>query len=416
MSAAYVVGLLVMGAVEVSLTTLEGERHTGELIELSRDAIVIESAGTEFRHDVSDVLGVVPEVDPVQPPPLFAKVKLVDNSVLFLTQFQIERGQVSGQVSSPGDISLRRKDVSWIRWLDHEPRLDGDNAKSVQLQWDAACTMDVASDRIVIRRQLGADRTQRISLNRLSGVVHDVTNEFVRFEFSGRRLDVPRRDKIEGLILYHPRSNPVPAPVCSLTDVSGSEIQVRSLVVQDDVVKCRTVVGSEIAMRWASIRHIDFSQGKIVFLSEMEPERIEWMPFLSAGPGQELLSRLYAPRRDQNFDGKGLRLRIDGKTRNFDKGLALHSRTDLVYRIDGQFRRFVAWAGIDPDLGDQGDVRLVILGDSQQLFESNVSGAGGPVALDIDVSGVRRLRILVDFGNDLDVADHLYLCDSKVTK
>ena len=36
--------------------------------------------------------------------------------------------------------------------------------------------------------------------------------------------------------------------------------------------------------------------------------------------------------------------------------------------------------------------------------------------LDLDVSGVRRLTILVDFGENLDTADHLDLAEARLVK
>ena len=111
-----------------------------------------------------------------------------------------------------------------------------------------------------------------------------------------------------------------------------------------------------------------------------------------------------------------MQLRVSETIRNFDKGLAIHSRSEIVYRLDGQFRRFVALAGIEPGHIPQGNVTLVIYGDNSQLFESTVAGTAEPISLDIDISNVQRLKILVDFGDDLDIADHLILCDGKVTK
>jgi hypothetical protein len=49
-------------------------------------------------------------------------------------------------------------------------------------------------------------------------------------------------------------------------------------------------------------------------------------------------------------------------------------------------------------------------------LESDVRGSDPPQNLDLDVAGVRDLEILVDFGGDLDIADHLDLADAKVVK
>jgi hypothetical protein len=101
---------------------------------------------------------------------------------------------------------------------------------------------------------------------------------------------------------------------------------------------------------------------------------------------------------------------------SYEKGLALHSRTEIVYRLPEGFRRLQMVAGIDDAVRDGGNVRLTITGDGKQLWDEALSGTDKPLPIDLDVSGVRRLTILVDFGLDLDVADHLLLCDARIVK
>ena len=88
----------------------------------------------------------------------------------------------------------------------------------------------------------------------------------------------------------------------------------------------------------------------------------------------------------------------------------------MVFRLSERYRRLQAIAGIDPELRLSGHVQLVILGDDRLLFESEVHSEMEPMTLDMSISGVRRLKIIVDYGDNLDVADHLFLCDCKVTK
>jgi hypothetical protein len=50
------------------------------------------------------------------------------------------------------------------------------------------------------------------------------------------------------------------------------------------------------------------------------------------------------------------------------------------------------------------------------LFDEAIRGADEPRQLDISLAGVRRLQILVDYGEDLDVGDHLNLCEARIVK
>ena len=75
----------------------------------------------------------------------------------------------------------------------------------------------------------------------------------------------------------------------------------------------------------------------------------------------------------------------------------LHSRTKLSYRLTRAFDRFAALAGIDDRYRSEGDVTLTISGDGKQLLSEHLTGSR-QVQIDLDLRGVRRLEILVDYG------------------
>jgi hypothetical protein len=57
------------------------------------------------------------------------------------------------------------------------------------------------------------------------------------------------------------------------------------------------------------------------------------------------------------------------------------------------------------------------MGDGRELFRQSLSAASpGPTPLDVDLTGVRRLRILVDHGDDRSVADYVHLCNVRISK
>ena len=72
--------------------------------------------------------------------------------------------------------------------------------------------------------------------------------------------------------------------------------------------------------------------------------------------------------------------------------------------------------GIDDRVGNLGSVELMIRGDNRELYSGKIAGKDEPIEIDADLAGVRRLTILVDFGDDLDVADHLNLCEARIVK
>jgi hypothetical protein len=104
-----------------------------------------------------------------------------------------------------------------------------------------------------------------------------------------------------------------------------------------------------------------------------------------------------------------------GTPRSFNKGIAVRSRTELVYRLPPGYNRLVATAGIDPAARASGNVRLSIFADDSQLLESEISGdQAQPV--DVEIAGAKRLKLVVDYGQNFDTGDWLNLCDAKIVK
>ncbi len=143
----------------------------------------------------------------------------------------------------------------------------------------------------------------------------------------------------------------------------------------------------------------------------MKPESAVWTPYLGAS-ASAASSAFYRPRTDRALEGGPLR--VGGK--KYAKGLALHSRTELVYRLPEKFSRFQATAGIDDGVRGAGHVRLLVVGDDRTLLDELIAGKDPPRQLDLDIQGVHRLKITVDYGEDLDVSDHLDLCEARILK
>jgi hypothetical protein len=57
-----------------------------------------------------------------------------------------------------------------------------------------------------------------------------------------------------------------------------------------------------------------------------------------------------------------------------------------------------------------------VIGDGKELFSQSVSGRERGIPLDVDITNVRKLTILVDYGEDLDVGDYLDICDARIVK
>ncbi|HBL42387.1 MAG TPA: hypothetical protein DDZ90_03225, partial [Planctomycetaceae bacterium] len=161
--------------------------------------------------------------------------------------------------------------------------------------------------------------------------------------------------------------------------------------------------GAQARFAPPSIASLDFSQGKVRYLSDLEPANIEYTPFFDT---------VWKYRKDRHRDGGPLR--VGGK--EYARGLYIHSKTLLQYRLKGEYRNFRAIMGIDDSVPGIGFVYVEIKGDGRILYSGNVRSSDSPVELNLDVRGVRDFEVLVDFGDNLEICDHLDLCEARFIK
>jgi hypothetical protein len=172
------------------------------------------------------------------------------------------------------------------------------------------------------------------------------------------------------------------------------------------------------------VEFADFSAGKIRYLSDIADSTTRWKPLIALPDGASQAAEYGQPRRDRSAYGGPLTLTLPGSSspastgqlQIFSKGLALRSRTELIYRLPEGFGRFTAMAGIEPATSTTGNVQLTIYGDDRPLFEAAISGQQPPREIELDIAGVKRLKIVVDFGKNLDTGDWLNLCDARLVK
>jgi len=120
--------------------------------------------------------------------------------------------------------------------------------------------------------------------------------------------------------------------------------------------------------------------------------------------------------RDRSADGKPLT--VAGKT--YAKGLGSHTEWDVHYDIGGAFARFTAQVGVDDEvLGSPRPVGVLfeVVGDGKTLWKSEPVRSGqAPVAVEVDVTGVRDLELRTLNGPDHQGLGHGDWLEARVTK
>ena len=100
----------------------------------------------------------------------------------------------------------------------------------------------------------------------------------------------------------------------------------------------------------------------------------------------------------------------------FSKGLSLRSKSILTYRLTEEFKTLQLTVGLAMETKGRGNIDLIILGDNKQLFQDAIEDPDDIRQLELDITGIRRLSITVDYGKNLDFGDLLHLGDAKLIK
>ncbi|MFF1342013.1 sulfatase-like hydrolase/transferase [Streptomyces sp. NPDC058290] len=103
----------------------------------------------------------------------------------------------------------------------------------------------------------------------------------------------------------------------------------------------------------------------------------------------------------------------------YPKGLGVHAPSEIVYHLGGTADRFTALVGIDDFSTKQaatGATKASVRGDGKVLFTTGIlTGAGGPVQVDVDVRGVKLLHLVVEDANANSAFDHTSWALARVT-
>lgn len=370
-----------------------GTPIVGTLVEVGPQGVVVETSSG--RQTLAD--GQCDGLKPSTPPADVAGapavwVELVDGSQLVALSCQIVDRSTRLKSLHGAELVLPIAALRGIRLRAPSPATDA--------QWLAIVERRRETDVIITRKD--------DALDALEGVIGNVDENVVQFTLDGDTIPV-KRGKVEGLLFAPPANAPTGAAACTVVDAAGSAWQVARASVVDGRWRMVTVAGPEVDVALDQIREIRF---RSQFLSDLAPESFAWAPYVGIYAAQTASSKAYHEARTDRSPSSG-EYTLGGQRRA--KALALVYDSEVVYRLPEAFRRLTAVAGIDDRAGQTGNVRLAVYGDERLLTEVVLMRTTPPVALDVDVAGVRRLKIVVQ-RNGIEENDRFLLCEARLSK
>ncbi len=241
--------------------------------------------------------------------------------------------------------------------------------------------------------------------DRLTGVVESLGADAVRFTAKLGATDI-KRDLLRG-IAFSKTLKPWREPVRLLAEVrlaDGSVVLGDVSGPRDGVFSLRSVMGPEWTAAAGEVVEIRFRGGKLLWLSELAPAKAETTPFFN---------RAWPWRKDLSVWGNPLS--AGGVV--YERGLGTHSRTVLTWEIAAQFVTLLADVAIDDETKGTGASVVSVTGDGRVLLAPTpISGGDKPRRVKLDVTGVRALTLLVDFGRQEDAGDHVDWLNARLIR
>jgi hypothetical protein len=188
-----------------------------------------------------------------------------------------------------------------------------------------------------------------------------------------------------------------------LTD--GSLLPSSRLTTTDDGrLECRMPPDVRLPLAWADVERIEVASDRLRFLSDLTPVEVRSETILA-------LPRSWQP--DRSVTGRPLATASQQEA----KGLGMQAGTRLVFDIaDVAAAEFAAELSLDPDAGTIGDCEFVFRGVGRELLRKRMIGCERAQAVRVEVGGVARIEVAVEFGENLDLGDHANWADARLIR
>jgi hypothetical protein len=391
--------LTVSAARAAELRTLKGESIAGEIVSITDKEVIVLRGGERVVTPLAGVLQIDYNPAGKLPAGSFVDVELTDGSLLHCSAFSIKGKDIELTLAAGPQLHLPLTAVDNL--------LAEANVEKDRKEWSERLADRKAKKK---RRDVLAVRKQGV-LNALEGTLGDGDDkgETIAFAIGSGKTRAVSIAAIAGLV-FERGVNPGAAPViCKVTDTAHDTIEASAVALSPAGLVVTTPAGARIELAPTAVARLDYSGGKLTWLSDLEPTEVVER-FIDAN--------VYHYRRDHNVYGGPIRL--DNVT--YPRGLALHATTELEYDLKGDYREFKTVAGVDDESGAlAGPTVLRIEGDGKLLQEITFDPADKVRhrELALNIKDVQKLRIRVAPGADalrLYFGRQLDLADARVSK
>ncbi len=373
----------------VTLTDISGTKNTGKLREWAEEQLVIMSTA-ELKFRQADLRLITFEHETSKP--------IKGEPTVWLSNGD----RINARSVGVGNDLLS---VSWpVLGEAAITKIPLEEVVAMILDWPATMTDRLRLIKDFETLPAGSDLVMLKNGDRLLGEVDRLDAAFVELKVGGKPLKVDRsrvraiRLNPELITVKRPTAN---RAVLSLTDgsrVTASQIESNA---DTDVLKFKSSGLGNVALPVTAVVSCHLFGERLIPLTDYEPAKVEYTPYFSAK---------WPLVRNANVQHGPLTLRAT----EFVTGLGMHSRMAVTYELRGIEREFQATVGIDDVAKGAGSVIFAVELDGRRIWTSPELTGQSPATTigKIDLSGGKRLTLLVDFGELADVSDYADWCDA----
>lgn len=376
-----------------TVTTIEGDIFRGRVVSLDDEYLqVTEEGGAQRRLKAADIASVVFDAgDRTAPAGVEGLVVTAAGSRLSARSIAMRDGTLTFSHPVLGKLRLAAEKTLSI----FLPR-GKEKVQTVIEDCRRRGYEHGSRDRLVIRGEDGDVRS-------VEGVLTRIGADKIAFRFGGRERTISR-SSVPAIMLAELAAGQSP-PRCDVTLPDGDVLRAGSVAIAEKTITANTPDFGTVALDTAAATVIRFRSDRVQPLVALEPAAVEERGFFKT---------TFTHRINRSVGGG--RIVLGGVT--YDCGIGLHSCAALSWDIGGTYTIFLATVGIDDAVRPRGNAAVQILGDGKVLYNApSVTGTDDPAEIKVDVSGVARLTIRVDFGTDgLGVSDHVDVAAPRLIK
>jgi hypothetical protein len=381
------------------LRPLKGEKIKGDLVSLTNKEIVLQVNGKPVATPTEGTLSLQFRA-PGNPTGAYSQVELTDGSVLRCSKVEFKKKDAiltltSGQVATIPMTLLSQvmHEANDLKMVASWRELLEDNKKEY--------------DVLVFKNDSG-------NLAYAEVTFYDASDDGKTIEYKLKGDEDKRKravEKIHGIIFSRQPDPNMPNRLCEVQDAQGARLFAKSANLKDGKVVVETQCGARVELSPDALAKLDYSKGKLTYLSDLVRDAPSKVKLEQAETGGEkYFFTDCGPEKGP--------MRLAGQV--YDKGLAMHARTEVTFTIDGDYREFRAVLGIDDNYsqGSEDPVFVRVEANGKELKTFEVTRKAGAIPINLNIKDVNKLRIIVTSTpeNFLGLGSSVDLADAKVSK